>query len=292
MSAAPATLEGVRTVVGFAFAESLRRRVFAIVGVLTLLFLILYGVGVEVAFHEVGNQSLVGGDLIDEQTLVGSTVFGLAMFATLFLGSVLAIFLTIGVVRGDAESGLLQPLVVRPLGRGTMLVARWAGAAIASALYVAIVYSVALLLTTGFGDWTPDSVAVPGLLLAGGVVVIAAVSVLASVFMTATAQGIAVFMLFGAGLVAGLLGQIGDAINSPTLGRISDVASYAVPFEGLYQHGLYLLTADQTGVTGTIVQLGPFGGAQQAGGGLFVFAVVYTVAVLAVAVAGFARRDL
>ena len=56
--------------------------------------------------------------LVDEQELVGSTLFGLAMFATLFLGAVLAIFLTIGVVRGDAETGLLQPLVVRPLGRG------------------------------------------------------------------------------------------------------------------------------------------------------------------------------
>ena len=38
------------------------------------------------------------------------------MFATLFLGTVLAIFLTLGVVRGDAERGLLQPLVVRPIG--------------------------------------------------------------------------------------------------------------------------------------------------------------------------------
>ena len=53
------------------------------------------------------------------------------MFATLFLGAVLAVFLTLGVVRGDAESGLLQPIVVRPIGRTTMLVARFAGAAAA-----------------------------------------------------------------------------------------------------------------------------------------------------------------
>ena len=63
--------------------------------------------------------------------------------------------------------------------------------------------------------------------------------------MTATAQGIAVFMFFGAGLVAGLLGQIGDAINSARLERISDIFIYAVPFEALYQHGLYLLTSEQ-----------------------------------------------
>ena len=49
--------------------------------------------------------------------LPGLRCFGLAMFATLFLGVVLAVFLTLGAVRGDAERGLLQPLVVRPVGR-------------------------------------------------------------------------------------------------------------------------------------------------------------------------------
>ena len=44
------------------------------------------------------------------------------MFATLFLGTILAVFLTLGAVRGDAERGLLQPVLVRPLHRRTVLV--------------------------------------------------------------------------------------------------------------------------------------------------------------------------
>ena len=278
--------------VGFAFAESLRRKVFAVVIALTLVFLVLFGLGVKIAFDELAEQRLFGSDLVDERTLVGSTVFGLAMFATLFLGAVLAVFMTVGVVRGDAETGLLQPLVVRPLGRGTMLVARWAGAAIAAAVYVLIVYAVCLLLTSAFGDWTPDHAVLPGLTLAAAVVIIAAVSTLASVFLASTAQGIAVFMVFGAGLVAGLLGQIGDAIASRTLERISEVVVFAVPFEALYQEGLFLLTSEQQGLTGTVVQLGPFGGAEESGAGLVVWALIYTAAVVAAAVAGFRRRDL
>ena len=43
------------------------------------------------------------------------------MFGTLFLGAVLAVFLTLGAVRGDAERGLLQPLLVRPVSRRTLL---------------------------------------------------------------------------------------------------------------------------------------------------------------------------
>ena len=51
------------------------------------------------------------------------------MFGTLFLGTVLAVFLTLGAVRGDAERGLLQPLLVRPVSRRTLLLGRYAAAA-------------------------------------------------------------------------------------------------------------------------------------------------------------------
>jgi hypothetical protein len=68
-------------------------------------------------FHHLGNVVPPAG--IDAHTFAASFLFGMAMFGTLFLGVVLAIFLTLGVVRGDAERGLLQPLVVRPVGRRT-----------------------------------------------------------------------------------------------------------------------------------------------------------------------------
>src|SRR5687767_2222355 len=281
-----------RTIIGYAFAESLRRRVFAVVIGLTAAFLALYGLGAHFAFAEVEDLGLTGDALIDEQALTGGTIFGLAMFAVLFLGSVLAIFLTNGVVRGDADSGLLQPMVVRPLGRGTMLIARYLGAVVATTVYVLAIYAITVVITQVAGDWTPGHVVLPGLALAGAVAIVAALSVLVSVFLAATAQGIAVFMLFGGGLVAGSLGQIGDALSSRSLVRISDAAEIALPFEALYQAGLHLITTDATGVTRAVIQLGPFGGADEAGFGLVVFSAAYVSVVLALAVAAFARRDL
>jgi hypothetical protein len=267
MSEAPGRLDAARAVVGFAFAESLRRRVFAVVLVLTVIFLALYALGAYFAFREVESLGLAAGALVDERELTGSTVFGLAMFAILFLGAVLATFLTIGV-------------------------ARYCGAAAATIAYVLGVYTVALLATWLLGDYTPDSVLAPGLALAAAAAIVAAISMLASVFMTATAQGIAVFMIFGAGLVGGLLGQIGNALDSPSLERIAEAVTWALPFEALYQQALYLLSSETLGITGALVQLGPFGGAQQAGAGLWLWAILYTAAVIGAAVYGFARRDL
>ncbi len=291
MSAAPASSRvAVATVIGYAVRESVRRKVLAVVFILTVAFLALYGIGVHFAFRD--SQGFAGLDVINAKAFTGATLLGMAMFATLFLGAVVAVFLTLGVVRGDAETGLLQPLVVRPLGRTTMLLARFAGAAAFAAAYGLVVYLCATLITGAIGGWWPDHVITPGLGLAAGLVIVAALSLLASVFLSSTAQGIAVLMVFGAGLTAGLLGQIADAIDSHSLTQIAKVSSWALPFEALYQGGLHALTSNTTGLTGEAISLGPFGGPQGAGIVLVIWAIVYLAGTLAVACLRFARRDL
>jgi Cu-processing system permease protein len=280
----------IAAVVGYSLRESVRRRVFTVVLLLTVLFLGLYSVGVEFAFRDTEGFSAVR--VVDAEAFTGATMLGLAMFATLFLGAVVATFLTLGVVRGDAESGLLQPLVVRPLGRTTMLVARFGGAALISAVYGLAVYLIAVVITGTIGGWWPDHLLTPGLGLAAGLVIVASLSMLISVFLTSTAQGIAVLMMFGAGLTAGLLGQIGEALDSDSLDSIAQVASWALPFEALYQGGLHALTSDTSGFTRTAISLGPFGGPQGAGLGLVLWSVLYLVSVLAIAAVCFGRRDL
>jgi ABC-2 type transport system permease protein len=287
-----AALRSAATVMALSVQEGIRRRVFLAVLVLTLAFLALYALGADFAFRDVDEFAAGEPAILDPHAFTGATIFGMAMFATLFLGAVLAVFLTLGVVRGDAESGLLQPIVVRPIGRTTMLLARFAGAALLSAGYVVVVYLAAWAITKATGDWSPDHLLGPALGLALAVAIIAALSLLASTVLSVTAQGIVVFMVFGAGLTAGLLAQIGNAINSDSLHTIGRVASWALPFEGLYAAGLHGLISSTSGLTGVVLQLGPFGGSEAAGPGLIAWAFVYLAGVLALAAFVFSRRDL
>ena len=285
-------VSGAPVVAGYALRECMRRRVFAVVLILTVAFLALYGLGTEAAFDAVSEEA--AGDVIDidDQALTGSTLLGLAMFSTLFLGCVLAVFLTLGAIRGDAERGLLQPLVVRPVGRSALLAGRFMAAGAVCAAYVAAVYVAAVLITGIAGGWWPDRPLQPGLGLVLGVLVLAALSLLGSVYLSPTANGIAVFMAFGGGLAAGLLGQIGDALSVDSLETVAEVTSWLLPFEALYQAGLSALTEDISGTTGVIVQLGPFGGAQEGGSLLWLWSLAYLVLVGALTRAAFARRDL
>jgi Cu-processing system permease protein len=274
-----------------ALREALRRRVFTVVAWLTAAFLVLYALGVWQAFRI--SDDLGGGfNNVDSDTVVGATMFGLALFGTLFLGTVLAIFLTLGTIRGDAERGLLQPLLVRPVSRRDVLLSRLIAAGGVSALYVLGVYLVAMVITAVAGGWWPGDPVMPALELMLAVVVVTALSLAGSVVLAATANGIAVFMAFGAGLVAGLLGQIGSALNSHTLTDVADITSYLLPFEALYQAALGELTAGETGFNRFVLQLGPLGGERDAGAPLWIWAIVYLAGVTTAALAAFRRADL
>jgi Cu-processing system permease protein len=282
----------VLTLAGYGLREAVRRKVFAVVVLLTALFLALFWLANHYVFSQLSTITPPADVNVDTRTFAGAFLLGLAMFATLFLGVVLAVFLTLGVVSGDAERGLLQPLVVRPVGRTTLLLSRFLGAGAVCVVYVLAVYGISLAIIDLTGHWLPASRIAPGLELAGGVLIVIAFSILGSVFLSSTANGIAVFMLFGGGLVAGLLGTIGHALNSHAIRHASTIAAWALPFEGLYQDGLRLISTSAGGLTGFLLQLGPFGGGYVHGWGIRVWSVGYLCVALALAVLAFSRRDL
>ena len=282
-----------RTIAAFGLQEALRRRVFVIVAALTVAYLVLYGLGTWQAYKAVdssGAGTALAG--VEPDVVAGATLLGLNMFGTVFLGTILAVFLTLGAVRGDAERGLLQPMLVRPVARRTLLLARFAAAALVCGAYVVVVFLAATVITWALGGWWPDQVVVPALELAGAVAILCALSLAGSVFLASTANGIAVFMVFGAGLTAGLLGQVGEALASRTLQHVATGASWVLPFEALYQAALAALTSDTVGFTRLAIDLGPFGGAQDFGPLLWPWAVAYLALVGWVALRAFAARDL
>jgi Cu-processing system permease protein len=283
-------MRNVWIVAGFALRESVRRRVFVVVALLTVVFLALYGLGTWQAYKSVDVGELDNG--VELKIVAGAILLGLSMFATLFLGAILAVFLTLGAVRGDAERGLLQPLLVRPLSRGTFLLGRFVAAASVCVTYVIAVFLASVVITHAFGGWWPDRVVLPALELGAGVAVLVALALAGSVVLSSTANGIAVFMLFGAGLTAGLLGEIGEALDSHTLSNVAKITSWALPFEALYQQALAAITQDTVGFTRLAIDLGPFGGARTFGPLLGPYTLAYVGTVAALALWRFRRSDL
>lgn len=271
--------------------ECLRRRVFIVVPIATIGFLGLYGLGNYFAFESVNNRGGASG-FVDARVLAGATLVGLSMFMTLFLSSALAIFLTFSTIRGDAEQGLLQPVVVRPVARAGLVAGRFVGTSVVCGIYASFLYASAVVITQTIGGWHPEPLILPGLTILLALEVVIALSLLGSSIASALPNGIGMFMVYGAGLLAGLLTQLGKGLRSPALETTGTVVSWVLPFEALYQAGLYALTSSTSGGTRVIVQLGPLGGASAGGFALLAWSVVYLGIVGASCIALFSRRDL
>jgi ABC-type transport system involved in multi-copper enzyme maturation permease subunit len=274
-------------VFGYALRESLRRRVFHAGLVLTAVFLSLYALGCS--FVHVPQASFVGEQV---DVYAAAVILGLAVFAIYFFGVSLAIFLTISAVRGDAEQGVLQSLIARPLARWQFLLGRLLAAVAVAVAYVAVVFTAAIAITDVTLGWTPHNAPAAGLEISAAIAVVAVVSMLSSIYLSGVANGIGVFMLFGAGLFGGLLGQIGENGNFPKLEQTATVIRYFTPFEWLYQSSLGRLIEGESGITQMAVRLGPFGGSVHGGTVAWLWSAVYVLAVGGVTAFAFARRDL
>ena len=226
--------------IGYALKESLRRRVFLVVLVLTAAFLGPLRPGSEGGVRRRREPRRRRWSVaVDERELTGATMFGLSMFATLFLGAVLAAFLTLSTVRGDAERGLLQPLVVRPIGRSTLLVGRFAAAAAVCAVYVVVVYAGTLLITWQIGglDAGPDRRARPPARRRDG----RDRGALAARLGLPFGHGQRHRRLHGLRRRARRRGCSGRSARRSARRRsmnVAQAASWALPFEALYQDGL------------------------------------------------------
>lgn len=275
--------------------ESVRRRVFLVVFLLTVVFLGLFTLATVKAFAApasfvIGSGNEIGNGQIDSITTV--TLLGLGAFASLFLATVLAVFLTLAAIRGDAERGLLQPIVVRPLARAEVLLGRFIGAVAVCVAYLTALSAVVMLIVHQAGGQWPDHIVGPALALNGAITILVAMSLLGSVFLSATANGIAMFMLYGAGLVSGLLASIAAALGTSTLQTISHDMAIALPFQGLYQAALHALGSNQTGLTRVLVNLGPFGASHSGSVTFDLWAAGYLAIIAVISVVAFERRDL
>jgi Cu-processing system permease protein len=258
--------------------EALRQRGALVVAVVSGVLLALFAVAAREALHLVGQGSVRGVD----RYAIGATLLGTAAFCDLLLGAFVAVFLAHSSFRGDADRGLLQPLLVRPVSRRAVLAGRLAASAALAAVYTLALWFAAVGLLRVAGGWAAPHWVAPGLVLAGAVALIALLAVSLSTFLAAMGTGIVTLVLVAVGLTVGLLAQFGERLGLPVLERVANGFSLALPFEALYRDVLAIIGQDVGDLGAVGLAVGPFGGAHAASPAVAA-AIAAWVAVLAAA---------
>lgn len=278
---------GLLPIAAFAFLEVRRRRLVAAVGVLTACFIALYVVALRYWAGSLLTPQGVGG-------LARAAIEASLLLAGLYVGrllaALLAIFAASGALSGEVESGVLQSVLARPVRRAAVVLGKFAGFGALLVLYSGVMAGAVMVADhLVLGAPVPHALAVLGLLCLEPLVLLA-LTLLGGTFLSTLANGAAVLMLYGLGMVGGLLEQVGSLSGSRPLVRIGEVTGLFIPADTLYQKAASLVSSGLGGLVSRLA--GPFGAGVVPSGAMVVYAALFAVAALGAAVWRFGCRDL
>jgi Cu-processing system permease protein len=275
----------ILTIARLSFLEAQRRKLFWAVGLMSLAFLLLFGVGFYFTYRDF--QRLQSGlsrfyDVANGLLLVG-------LYVVNFLTVLLAVLVSVDTIAGEISSGTIQTIVTKPLRRWQVVVGKWLGLGLMLSLFVALMSAALMAIVWSISRYLPPN-ALQGILLMVLVAwVVLTLSILGGTHLSTLANGVVVFMLYGLAFIAGWIEQIGAMLSNSTAADISIAVSLLMPGEAIWKRAAYLM---QPPLVRNLAMVNPFSSSVAPSETMVVYTFLYIVAALAAAIYLFQRRDL
>ena len=273
--------------------ELIRRRVVWVLAALTVVSVILVGLGLErlVSLAREGGTN-------ELQIRVGvSQVLILIAFMFSFVLAMTAAFIGAPAIGGDLESGVALAILARPMRRAEFLLGRWLGSALVVVAYTsasALLAMAAGALVSGYSP--PDPILAVAFLCGQALVLLTLTLSLGSVLPSIAAGAIAV-VGFGLGWLAGVLAGVATAFGVVLLGQIAEASRWIFPSDGLWRGVIYGLEPPfvvllAAGSVPRFAEANPFYAAAPPPLPFVVWSIVWIALVLGATSWWFRRRDL
>ncbi len=269
-------------IAGLARRESQRKKALLLGVVLSLLFLLIYGVGL----HYLQKDLPASAELFYPQFLF------LGLYMASFLVAIISALLGVGAVSGELESGTGFALLSRPFSRSTFLLGKFLG-------YCQMVLPLSVVLflgVTGLVSWfTPFPLGgvLPALLSFLLIpLVLLSLATLGSIYLPTLGNGIFILLLYGSATIGGMLEQFGALANSRSLINIGIITSLLLPTDSAYRLTVVYSSSGYTGPRNLLTAMGPFGAVSLPSPWMIVYILLYITALLVLANYSFSRKDL
>lgn len=204
------------TILAMTWKEMLRKKVMLLTLLLTIVFLVAFWfVADTIAMNNPDPGTLANGNELFMQYMNGTFILSLGFFFGAFVTAFLAIFSSFSVIAGEAEQGVMQALLPRPLPRWKWYIGRWLGFVTLGIFYAFILFAAILLITSAHANVPRDVWVLTKsfLLFASVVPLLISVSMLGSGIFSALGNGVFMTMLYGAGFLGGMIDKIAGSLR-------------------------------------------------------------------------------
>lgn len=275
------------TLARLTWREALRRKVVLAGLLLGVVFLAVYGAGSYFIRHEMVRDGTA------RRVMIANQMYNFLMLSALyvvnFLVVALAVLISVDTLAGEIASGTIHTLAAKPLRRWQILIGKWIGLAAMLTFYLLLLAGGVIWITDLTTGYQPSNV-VRGLALIwlNGMLMLH-LSLLGGTRLSTLANGVFVFAAFGISFIGGWVEQIGSLLNSESAVNVGVVTSLLIPSESLWRRAAYEMRSLIVDVAG----FSPFTSATSVPStAMLIYAIVYALVGLALAVWSLERRDL
>jgi Cu-processing system permease protein len=277
----------VLKIAGITFMEARWRKIGWAIILLGLAFLLVIGIAFYFMWRDVSQLSSIASvsalEPVNFFTVAG--FYGIA-----FLGVALALLISVDTIAGEIASGTIQTLVTKPLRRWEVVVGKWLGLAIMLSLFIVLMCSALVVIILAITGYMPKNPIPAVLLIILEGLVVLTLSVLGGTRLSALANGVVIFMLYGLAFIAGWIEQFGAMLHNEAAVNTGIIVSLIMPSEAMWKRAAYLLQPPILSNLG--FDATPFGAASAPSPLMVGYGVLYVIVGLLVAIWLFATRDL
>ena len=274
------------------FKEAMSRRLIPAAVIVSLLYLILFALAYSFA-QDKGTQVVTGqrSRLLVSVGMASLTLSGL--YVVNVLTGFLALFLAVGSISADLESGTLLAMLARPMRRSHFLLGRWLAYAVMLSVYVTVMAGLVLLIAATLGGYEAPDPASAIVLMIMAALFLLTLGMLGSTFLPTLTNGAVAFTLFGLGWLSGIIEVLGLTLENDALLNLGTSVALFIPSDALWRSASYFVQSSSIiAATGTLRAALPILANAPPTPGLVVWALVYPMVLLALGSYVFAKRDL
>jgi Cu-processing system permease protein len=279
-------MRGTLLIARLTWLETRRRRIALAALVCGLVFLTVFASAMHFGF----SRAAAAEGIVDPVGMrVAATVLTVAgLYVVNFLVVAVAILLPIDSLSGEISSGVIQTLASKPIDRAAIVIGKWLAYLGMTAAYLALLGGGVVLSMRWFADYQAPAVLGPMALMLLGAAVMLSITIAGGVRLSTITNGIVAFGFYGVAFIAGWMEQILSLFGNSTARHVGTVVSLLSPADAMWRRAAH----EMQPVTAVIFQAGPFGVASVPSAAMIVWAALFVVVVLALAVWLFRRRPL
>ncbi len=281
----------MRAVFGVTLKEALRKRTFLVMSIVTLLYLVLWGVALFFFSRELRNN-----DSGYMSGMVSQLVASMGLNFSQMLVMLLTVMLGAGAILPDIESGQIHSILSRPIRRSSYIGGKFLGLLALACGFAAALYAAVLAMGSLYG-LEMIRVLTVGQLLEGLYYYLLApcamlcVLFLLSIRLRTIPTGILALFLFVLGNIGGMVEQIGRLAHNADLEHVAVFISLLSPFNTLFNKVSSALLPGG-GLTEMISSMTSGGGGGSPSVWMMVWIYAYIVGLFALAAWRFNKKDI